>query len=154
MASGSALPCPEMGFRGRGFKSRRPDRVATSYAVALRRITRLLPVSRRDRTIPRLRSIFFDCATRTPLMAGNADADDEYKSAPDRPLSDVIELTPHEEAVLVRAAEDFTRAAMPSRPMPPDFQKAFTRMATIMHRAWQNREMPPAVAAFVSRFGS
>jgi hypothetical protein len=67
---------------------------------------------------------------------------------------DPVELTLQQESLLVRLAEAFTTFPIPPGSVGPEVQSVFPRFAAFMQRAWQDREMPPAIAAFISRFGS
>jgi hypothetical protein len=81
-------------------------------------------------------------------MPGMRDSDELNFSLSDLPL------TPRQESNLVRIAEAFSSMPTPRRPVPPELQSVLPRFAAAMQRVWQDREMPPAVAAFASRFGS
>jgi hypothetical protein len=70
------------------------------------------------------------------------------------PNNDPRELTSVQESLLVRLAEAFTSVPIPPDSIRPATQSVFPRFAALMKRHWQDREMPPPIATFVSRFGS
>jgi hypothetical protein len=62
-------------------------------------------------------------------------------------------LTAQQESMLVQWAEVFTRVSVPLDSLDAEHREIFPQAAAAMLRLWKDRPMPPAVAAFVERYG-